>query len=103
MADAKMMKAFRDKARQTALNRNDNRFIKTMGFLKAKGLLDTTLPIHPWPRARIDIADALWAAKYVEPRILEVLPAAILHFPKNFVGIERAPEKLKIILMRIEQ
>jgi hypothetical protein len=103
MANARILKAFREKAKQTALNRKDVRFKKTMAFLKAKGLLDTTLPIRPLPGARIDITDALWAAKYVEPRILEVLPAAILHFHKNFVGFDRAPENLKNVLKKIER
>jgi hypothetical protein len=102
MANVNLIKSFRKKAKQTALNRRDPRFIKTMALLKAKGLLDTTLPILPLPSVRIDIKDALWAAKYVEPRILEVLPAAILHFNKNFIGLEHVPEELKIILQKIK-
>lgn len=99
----KTMKAFKKRAAQLALDRKDIRFVSTMGFLKAKGLLDTTLNIVKQPRARLDIRDVLWAARHIEPRIIEVLPAAILHFPKNFVGLEHAPQSLLQVIKCIQK
>ena len=36
------------------------------------------------PNARIDIEDAIWAGKNLEPRILEVLHAAVIRLGKHF-------------------
>ncbi len=102
MTKNNLLEAFKKKARRLKLNQKDVRFLRAMAFLKAKGLLDTNLNIKPRPQGRLEINDVLWAARNVEPRILEVLPAAILHFPKNFTGIDRVPEKLKKILVCIQ-
>jgi hypothetical protein len=58
-------------------NRKDQRYIKVMGFLVAKGFLYTNRPTPLLPNARIDVEDAIWAGQKVEPRILEVLPAGL--------------------------
>jgi hypothetical protein len=55
-----------------------------MGFLTAKGFLQTNLKVPLTPNKRIRVEDALWAGKNVEPRILEVLPAAVLRLGKHF-------------------
>lgn len=89
-----LLKAFKVKAKQIKQRRKDIRFKKTMAFLKGKGLLDTNLPVKAQPSLRLDIQDVLWAGQNVEPRIIEVLPAAVLHFPKNFVGMKKAPKEL---------
>ena len=36
------------------------------------------------PNKKIAIEDAVWAGMNVEPRILEVLPAAVLRLPRHF-------------------
>ncbi len=102
MSNQRIIKAFKMRSRQIALKRKDPRFTKTIAVLKAKGLLETNLPIVPLPRLRLDINDVIWAGKNVEPRIIEVLPAAILHFPKNFVGLNDAPEEIREIIKRIK-
>ena len=47
-----------------------------MGFLVRKGFLHTNKTIPLNPNDHIDLSDAVWAGRVVEPRILEVLPAA---------------------------
>lgn len=103
MTKDKTIKAFKKKANELATKRKDLRFQKTMALLKAKGLLDTNLAIEPRPSLRLDIRDVLWAGQHVEPRILEVLPAAILHFPKNFIGVENAPKEFLQVLEYIKK
>ncbi|MBS1962193.1 MAG: hypothetical protein JST04_08255 [Bdellovibrionales bacterium] len=80
---------FKRLAERNARRRKDPRFFDTMGFLVAKGFLGYNRPILPRPNARLELRDAIWAGTYVEPRILEVLPAAVARLPKNF----RIPEK----------
>ncbi len=65
-------------------NRRDPRYLRTIGFLVAKGFLFTNHQIPRTPNIRIDIEDAIWAGENVEPRILEVLPAAVMRMKKHF-------------------
>lgn len=78
------LKKIKAKARQDARNRRDRRFLDTLAFLTAKGLLKTNIPVRPLPNKRLQIDDALWAGLNVEPRILEVLPAAIARLERHF-------------------
>jgi len=64
--------------------RRDPRYLETMGFLVAKGFLRTNQALPLLPNKRIAISDAVWAGMKVEPRILEVLPAAVLRLPRHF-------------------
>lgn len=75
---------FKQLAARNARRRKDLRFTNTVGLLVAKGLLGYNRPLLERPNARIDLRDALWAGKNVEPRILEVLPAAVARLPKHF-------------------
>ncbi len=79
-----LIKKIRLKARQDRLKRKDLRFLDAMGFLVAKGFLRANYAVRPLPNKRIRIEDAIWAGKNVEPRILEVLPAAVLRLGKHF-------------------
>jgi hypothetical protein len=82
--------------------RKDQRYKKTMGFLVAKGFLYTNQDITMIPNARIKIDDAIWAGRNVEPRILEVLPAAVMRLTKHF---DYKPEKhidLKVAIEKIK-
>lgn len=72
------------KAMQDKRNRRDRRFLDTLGFLVAKGLLKTNLDVPLQPNRRLHIDDAVWAGRNIEPRILEVLPAAVLRLPRHF-------------------
>ncbi len=71
-------------AKQDAEKRRDQRYRKTMGFLTAKGFLRTNQDIPFAGNKRIALDDAIWAGKNIEPRILEVLPAAVLRLPLHF-------------------
>lgn len=71
-------------ARKDRKRRRDPRYVETMGFLVAKGFLKTNQQLPLLPNKRVLIADAIWAGMNVEPRILEVLPAAVLRLPRHF-------------------
>jgi hypothetical protein len=66
-------------------NRKDIRYKKAMAFLVRKGFLKTNSNFENYYQARIRIKDLIWAGLNVEPRILEVLPAAAARLPKAFI------------------
>ncbi len=90
-------------AQQDKQRRQDPRYLKIMGFLVAKGFLHTNLKIPLNPNAHINLEDAVWAGRFVEPRILEVLPAAYERFKKHFSGDADTIEKLEQIIDCIQQ
>lgn len=71
-------------AKRDQINRRDPRYLETMGFLVAKGFLKTHQDLPLRPNKKILLADAIWAGMNVEPRILEVLPAAVVRLPRHF-------------------
>lgn len=79
-----ILRQIKEKALKDAKNRRDRRFICVMGFLVAKGFLKTNLAIPLLPNKKLKLDDAIWAGVNVEPRILEVLPAATLRLEKHF-------------------
>lgn len=84
MKKQKLLEQIAKRAKEDAANRRDPRYLGVMGFLVAKGFLRLNREIALTPNARIRIEDALWAGENVEPRILEVLPAAVLRLPRHF-------------------
>ncbi len=64
--------------------RRTERFGKVLDILAHARLLKTNYhkPKKPTP---INVVDFIWAGEF-EPRIWEVLPAAIIHFPELFLG-----------------
>lgn len=66
---------------------------RVLGFFVAKGLLIDPLT-HPLPRVKLDIRDVIQVADKVEPRVFEVLPAALIHFPESFMNLEALPAEL---------
>jgi hypothetical protein len=92
-----LLERIKRKAKRDAKNRKDPRFLETMGFLVAKGFLKTNFEIVPLPNKRLRIDDAVWAGKNVEPRILEVLPAAVLRLEKHFDGLDANRELAKTV------
>ncbi len=72
----------------------DIRTQRVLGFLVAKGLLVASW-VTPKPMAKIRVPDALWVAEHVEPRVFEVLPAALIRFPATFIQKEDLPDDLK--------
>jgi hypothetical protein len=90
-------------AQQDKERRIDPRYLKVMGFLVAKGFLHTNKRIPLNPNEHINLKDAVWAGRFVEPRILEVLPAAYERFKKHFSGDMDIIEKLEQIIDCIKQ
>lgn len=80
----------------------DRKTKKVLGFLVGKGLLWTNRTLPPF-RGKIMVEDALWVAENAEPRVYEVLPAAMLHFPKTFIGREGIPAELHAIMTDIRR
>lgn len=80
----------------------DSRTKKVMGFLISKKLLmGTNIPSQP--NVKIPIIDAIWVANHVEPRVMEVLPAALIHFPKTFIGWHNLPNRLIQIIKDLKK
>jgi hypothetical protein len=90
-------------AQQDKQRRLDPRYLKVMGFLVAKGFLHSNKEIPLSPNEHINLKDAVWAGRFVEPRILEVLPAAYERFKKHFSGDADTIEKLEQIIDCIKQ
>lgn len=72
------------------------------GFLAAKGLLFVD-GIDKKPSVKLDIAEVLRVGTEIEPRVLEVLPAALLHFPRTFLNWGALPTKVYDILEAIKR
>jgi len=89
-------------ARRNEKLRQDPRFLNVMGFLVAKGLLGYNRPITPKPNAKIEVRDAVWAGTHIEPRILEVLPAAFIRFERHF-QIRKNPDQDERRLLEIRR
>lgn len=78
----------------------DARTQRVLGFLLAKGLLvGQDVPRNG--EAKLRIKDVLWVGDHVEPRALEVLPAAIIHFPRTFLGTIDMPVALADVIEAI--
>ncbi len=93
-----LLRKIRQSARQDESNRQDQRFLDTLGFLVAKGFLKTNIPVRRLPNKRLRIDDAIWAGMNAEPRILEVLPAAVLRLGGHFdLDSEKHPELARTV------
>jgi hypothetical protein len=79
---------------------NQQREERIIGFFVAKGLLIAP-HISPKSSIKIAISDVIEVGLTKEPRVLEVLPAALLHFPRSFLGHHEMPPKLKQVLDNI--
>ena len=97
------VKKIKKLARQDEKRRQDPRYLKVMGFLAAKGFLYINKKIPLNPNGHINLTDAIWAGRFVEPRILEVLPAAYERFKRHFSGDAEIVEKLEQIIDHIKQ
>ena len=81
----------------------DPRYLQTMGFLVSKGFLRINKRVALMPNARIRVEDAVWAGQNVEPRILEVLPAAIVRLKKHFDFRRGKHEPLGTVIDALEK
>ncbi|HMJ15698.1 MAG TPA: hypothetical protein VK524_29985 [Polyangiaceae bacterium] len=93
----------RAKARHAhfARRRRDPRYQRVIGRFKAAKLLITNDEV-PEHREPITVSDTLWAGE-VEPRLIELLPAAILKKPSLFVDIESLPHDLASVVGAIRR
>jgi len=98
-----LIKKINKLAQQDKKRRLDPRYLKVMGFLVAKGFLYTNTKIPLNPNEHINLKEAIWAGRFVEPRILEVLPAAYERFKKHFSGDADTIEKLEQIIDGIKR
>ncbi len=71
------------------------------GFLASKGLLFVD-GILEKPSVKLDLAKVLRIGTEIEPRVLEVLPAALIHFPKTFLNWAALPEKVAAVIASIK-
>lgn len=81
----------RDQKRKT-----DPRYIRTIGLLSGKGML-LAPNVSLAPSAKVAVSDAYWVATHIEPRVWEILPAAVLHFPRSFIGAHAFPELMEVV------
>ena len=70
---------------------------RVLGFLTAKGFLIAP-HITPTGSVKLRLSDVLTVGLNSEPRIIEIRPAAILHFPRSFLGLDEMPDKLRTTL-----
>lgn len=84
MKHKEIVKKIVELAKRDEEYRRDPRYLNSMGLLLAKGFLKTNLPIPLRPNQRLHLEDVIWAGRNIEPRILEVLPAAIVRMPQHF-------------------
>lgn len=80
----------------------DRRYLDTIGFFKAKGLLWSER-VKANHNVKLDLVDVLWVAENVEPRVYEILPAAFLHYPRSFFNIKALPKEMKQIIFSIKK
>ncbi len=80
-----ILKEIKKAASVDARKRKDLRYLATLAFLVKNGFLKTNQDVLKFYRPRISVSDAIWAGENVEPRILEVLPAAILRLKRRFI------------------
>ena len=86
---------------QHAKHRTDARTTRVLGFLKSKGLLLVDWVVER-PSIKFDVVDALWVAEKVEPRVLELLPAVLLHFPRTVINLEKLPQELSEVIKALK-
>ena len=79
----------------------DSRTQRVLGFFLAKGLL-VGEDIPRRGNTKLDLDDVFWVGDNVEPRVFEVLPAAMIHFPKTFIGRAQAPADLVEVIQAIK-
>lgn len=79
-----------------------NAYLRTIGVLSGLGFLIAP-DIKPLPTSKVEFDDAFTIGTTIEPRVLEVLPAAVLSFPKSFLHLEKAPPIFKEILRALKR
>ena len=80
---------------------NSPLYIKVVGLLTGLGFLITP-DIRPTSTVKVDVNEAIRIGVLAEPRILEVLPAAVVSFPKSFLHLENSPPTFKEIVYALK-
>lgn len=83
------------------IRRESSIYRRVVGFFVSKGLLIAP-SIKPNATVKLDLSEVLALGNEVEPRILEVLPAALVAFPKTFLRQEILPFELKEVVTAIK-
>jgi hypothetical protein len=83
-----------------SMNNVDPLTERVLGFFVAKKLLRVP-GVRPFPNTKLHVKDVLRVAEEVSPRIIEVLPAALIRFPKTFLHKEDLPENIKEVVSAI--
>jgi len=79
----------------------DARYLRVIGWLVGKGLLFAP-DVPPLKSGKLKIKDVLWVAENAEPRVFEILPSALLHYPASFMGWEDLPPDLLDVLSALK-
>jgi hypothetical protein len=80
----------------------DKAALNIYGFLVAKGLL-LAEGVPKKPMAKLNIREVMRVGLEIEPRVLEVLPAALLHFPRSFTNQKALPDKVAVVIDHIRR
>ncbi len=81
---------------------NSASYLRVIGVLSGLGFLIAP-NIKPCANSKIDFEEAFKIGISIEPRVLEVLPAAILSFPKSFLHYEKASVEFKQLVEAIRK
>lgn len=81
---------------------NQIRANRVLGFFVAKGYL-VAPQITPVRNIKLDIEDVVFIADNLEPRVWEVLPAALISFPASFLRKENLPEDFLELLESLKK
>ncbi len=85
MNKEKLIKKIHLAAQRDEQKRLDPRYGRVMAFFIKKGFLKANKLFAKNYVARMRLEDAIWVGTHLEPRVLEVLPAAVARFPKAFI------------------
>lgn len=81
--------------------RHSGSYKRVVGVLSGLGFLIAP-DVKILSSSKIDLVDAISLGRSVEPRILEVLPAAILSFPASFLHLEKTPEVFQEVIRALK-
>lgn len=54
------------------------------------------------PKLPLSVVEALWVAENAEPRVLELLPSAIVNYPNDWKKLDKLPKEIQEIIKNIE-
>lgn len=80
----------------------EERFVNILLFLKNKGLLLLNKELKTIRNKKINVKDILDLAR-IEPRVIEVFPAAYIRFESKFVNASAIPDELNRIIKELRQ